>query len=120
MEAPENRKAALMFKTSSIAAILAAVIAASSADAAPRRGASGEAGQEDGVAELRGDVRPPSERRRWRRSRPEAAAPYYDADPYSGGAPYYPSAGEWSYGQGRTHEAPPPSRRGLHDGLWYY
>lgn len=121
-----------MLRMQSIALLVAATLAASGAGAAPldevdARAEPGEAMTEphDG-AHLDEGARPYAERRydrRRRRSHDAAGAPYIP--PYgapggyaAGGMPY---VGEWNYGQPPLpHAPPPPSPRGVHDGLYYY
>jgi hypothetical protein len=112
-----------MFRISLIAATLAASLAAASA--APREDSAAGDPPDFPVAEPQ-DRAPPLERRRHREPRPRYQG-YRGAGVLSGHRPQnravdaYSGAvvGEWNYGQ-PPREAPAPSQRGLHDGLWYY
>jgi hypothetical protein len=114
-------KASLMFKNTLIAATFAALLAASPAVAEDDMGAGGAPADPTLVEP---QDRPPPERRRRREPRrrthgaevvPGYGAPNRPVDFYSGAV-----VGEWNYGQPPQPEAPPPSPRGLHNGLWYY
>ncbi|BGE83877.1 MULTISPECIES: hypothetical protein [Methylosinus] len=117
-----------MLKNTLIAATFAALLAASSAAAedgmADAMGASG-APVDPTLAEPQDQAPPAPERRRRREPRRR----YHGADVVPGYAPGRPAdfysgavVGEWNYGQPpqQQQEAPPPSPRGLHNGLWYY
>ncbi|MBY6240196.1 hypothetical protein [Methylosinus sp. Sm6] len=108
-----------MMKHTLIAATLTAIFAASSAAANDELGAGG-APASPGYSEPQDRAPPMPERRRHRERRR-----YHGADYLPGYGPpgraiddAY-SLGEWNYGQ-PPQEAPAPSPRGLHNGLWYY
>lgn len=113
-----------MFRTQSIALLLAASLAAPCVAAAEALddAEAGEAVTEPHDGALPHErVRPYPERRyehrRRRHSHESYGPPPYDVPGVVGG--YAPYGGEWNYGQ-PPREPPPESPRGLHNGLYYY